>query len=527
MIQPSLFNADCDVAIILDCCYAGQAAKPISAQTIELLAATDKDQWTPNSRSNWPTFTKVLIKEMGKMFEKDGVVTLRGLAKTMSATESGLYKQPFYICLSGDHSAGPIKLAKLPDPREQHARLKKVAPAVSLQFKLSLFEPLDSGTASSLIRWMTRDSPASIENIQFADQALTEAKETSQICNQLLDNRSPVEGKLLFFLSKQGQAEGLALLQHLRTAMSSPTSTHLSDAEVMNIIKTVKERSHELVTFIEDSLARLNTTSLHALEASESFKTMHQDLKTRIAMRLTLIGEDMPEEQTRIAFDSKDPARVGQRFRRGSKTGVPVLVEYFYYEDMDGKLETAISRQVRRISALHGEAKSPVFHSMHGVGFLRESLHGPRYGLIYQIPEEKSGCSLSILSDLISKVKTVPLEIRMCTAYTLCEALPNLHSIGWYHKGIRSDNILIFGQDAATGSEGSLNAWDMQCPYLVGFDCSRPSGAETRGTVDFITKHNIYRHPERWGRTVRFESYHDIYALVSHLPSLAVYSEFP
>src|ERR1035437_9365949 len=90
MIQPTLFNADCDVAIILDCCYAGQAAKPISAQTIELLAATDKDQWTPNSKSTWPTFTKVLIQEMGKMLEKDRVVTLRGLAKTMSTTEVGL-----------------------------------------------------------------------------------------------------------------------------------------------------------------------------------------------------------------------------------------------------------------------------------------------------------------------------------------------------------------------------------------------------------------------------------------------------
>lgn len=523
MIQPNLFNADCDVAIILDCCYAGQAAKPISAQTIELLAATDKDQWTTNSKSTWPTFTKVLIQEMGKMLEKDRVVTLRGLAKTMSTTEAGLFRQPFYVSLSGDHSAGPIKLAKLLDLGEQYGRLENVAPAVSLQFKLSLFEPLDSGTAASLIRWMTRDSPSSIENIQIADQALTEAKENSQLCNQLLENQSPVEGKLLYYLSKQGQEEGLALLQHLRSAMSSPTSAHLSDGEAMNIIQTVKERSHELVTFIEDSLARLNSTSLHALEASESFKTMHQDLKTRIAMRLTLIGEDMPEEQTRIAFDNRDSARVGQRFRRGLKTGIPVLVEYFYYENIDGKLETDTSRQVRRISALHGEAKSSEFHSMHGVGYLRESLHGHRYGLIYQVPQEKSECSFSLLSDLISKVKTVPLEIRMRTAYTLCEALLCLHSIGWYHKGIRSDNILVFGLESAMDDEGFYTAWDIQCPYLVGFDCSRPSGAETYGTIDFITKNNIYRHPERWGRTAKFESYHDIYALVSYLALFATY----
>ena len=507
------------MAIILDCCYAGQAARPVSAQTIELLAATDKDQWTPNSTSSWQTFTKALIKAMGSMIEKDGVVTLRGLTKSLSQAEAGLYRQPFHVSLGGHHSAGPIKLAKLRDPRDSHARLRETNPAVSLQLRLSLFEPLNSETASSLIRWMTRDSPTSIADLQFAEKTFAEANDTSQLCNQLLKVHSQADGQLLSYLSKQGQAEGLALLSHLRSAMSSPTSTHLTDIDAMEIINTVKQRSHDLVVFIEDSLPRLSISSLQALDAGEN-----QDLKTRINMRLTLITNDMPDKETAIAFDVTDPPREGQRFRMGSKDGKRVLVEYFYYEETKSNPDASILQQVRRISALHTEGKSRAFHSMQGVGFLRESLHRVRYGIIYQIPEETKGQPLSCLSDLISKDNSVPLEVRMRTAYALCEALLNLHSIGWYHKAIKSENILCFGRDSESDGKGSLGKWELHFPYLIGFNCSRPSAVETHSTVDFTTANNIYRHPDRWGHATPFQRHHDIYALVSFISSLFKYS---
>lgn len=507
------------MAIILDCCYADQAARSVSAQTIELLAATDKDQWTPNSTSSWQTFTKALIKAMGSMIEKDGVVTLRSLAKSLSQAEAGLYRQPFHVSLGGDHLAGQIKLAKLRDPRESHARLRETNPAVSLQLRFSLFEPLNSETASSLIRWMTRDSPTSIEDIQFAEKAFAEANDTSQLCNQLLEVHSQADGQLLSYLSKQGQAEGLALLSHLRSAMSSPTSIHLTDIEAVEIINTIKQRSHDLVVFIEDSLPRFNTSSLQALDAGEN-----RDLKTRINMRLTLITEDMPDKETAIAFDVTDPPREGQRFRMGSKCGKRVLVEYFYYEETKSNSDASILQQVRRISAMHTEGKSRAFHSMQGVGFLRESLHRVRYGIIYQIPEETKGQTPSCLSDLISKVNTVPLEVRMRTAYALCEALLNLHSIGWYHKAIKSENILCFGRDAESDGKGSFDKWELHFPYLIGFNCSRPSAVETHSTVDFTTANNIYRHPDRWGHAAPFQRHHDIYALVSFISSLFKYS---
>lgn len=305
--------------------------------------------------------------------------------------------------------------------------------------------------------------------------------------------------------------------------MSSPTSTHLTDVEAMQVIKTVKQRSQDLVAFIEDLLPRLNKSSLQALEAGELSKVVNQDLRDRINMRLTLIAGDVPDKETGIAFDVKEPPRAGQRFRTGSKNGRRVLVEYFYYDETESGSETFNLRQVRRISALHAEVKSRAFHSMQGVGFLRESLHQKRYGIIYQTPEEAGSHGFSSLSDLFSTIPLVPLEIRMRTAHALCEALLNLHSIGWYHKSIKSQNILCFGQDSEVRQEFSYAAWNLDCPYLIGFDCSRPSDAETRGTVDFMTPNNIYRHPDRWGNAATFERHHDIYALVSFASSFRIF----
>ena len=96
----------------------------------------------------------------------------------------------------------------------------------------------------------------------------------------------------------------------------------------MQVIKTVKQRSQDLVVFIEDSLPCLTTSSLQALEGGELFKVVNQDLRNRINMRLTLITEDMPDKETGIAFDVTDPPRARQRFQTGSKDGKRVLVEY-------------------------------------------------------------------------------------------------------------------------------------------------------------------------------------------------------
>jgi len=158
-------------------------------------------------------------------------------------------------------------------------------------------------------------------------------------------------------------------------------------------------------------------------------------------------------------------------------------------------------------------AKAPAFRSLHGLGFLHEILAGPRFGMVYALPDALTDRQFKVLSDLMVSEKLVALDVRAKCASAVRDAVLHLHSIGWFHKSIRSDNILIFSK-TPEGQANSSTAWDFENPYLIGFDCSRPADAETKGTVDFTTRNNIYRHPERWGRPARFENYHGLYALV-------------
>lgn len=89
-------------------------------------------------------------------------------------------------------------------------------------------------------------------------------------------------------------------------------------------------------------------------------------------------------------------------------------------------------------------------------------------------------------------------------------------TIGWFHKSIKADNIIFLSKTNSSHADAiSHETYDIKHPYLIGFDCSRPSDAETWYTVDFNAENNIYRHPDRWGRPVRYERHHDMYALVN------------
>ena len=114
-------GANSDVAILLNCCYAGQAIRSRPWQNVEFLAATDKDQYTPTGRhAGRPSFTNVLCQELVKMLQEESLVTLPGLQRRMLRKDGGTIKQPFYVSLSKDHSARAIRLTKWKPSEENY-----------------------------------------------------------------------------------------------------------------------------------------------------------------------------------------------------------------------------------------------------------------------------------------------------------------------------------------------------------------------------------------------------------------------
>ena len=517
LIQPLFLGANCDVAILLDCCFAGQAVRSRLQNHVEFLAATDKDQFTPTGQlANRPSFTKVLMQELGLVLREASQVTLSELHHRMLSKEAGLVKQPFYAVLSRGSSGAGIRIAKWEPIDRTMAESRTSIPAsrgqaASLYLQLSLFHPLDVPKREALLRWLTRDSPSDIEHIQVIQQAISEAQAVERVNSEILYPMMTVssEGTPLH-VANDARDEAKRLTSALSDALTIPETYQFAELDVAQVIKIISEKSEQLLAFMTDYLATSSQKSLELLRTEDLYGV--RDLASKIAMRLTLIQDETPQDTIRLYFDQIAP--VDQHLWIGRRGEDKVLVEYWQYDTISNHDLTRNLKQAARISALLSEDKSKSFRILPGLGYMHEAMRR-RIGFAYRISPNLSKTDYWTLSELISTVKSVPLEVRSRLASTLCDSVLHLHSIGWFHKAIKSWNIVVFRDlDYREREEQPYQHRNLENSYMIGFDCSRPSEAETCTTVDFSISSNIYRHPERWGKPKKFERHHDLYALV-------------
>jgi hypothetical protein len=514
IIQPLFLGANADVAIFLDCCYAGQAMRSRASRMVEFLTATDKDQYTPIGHGKWPSFTKALIRELRQM--KPGTnLTIRELHNRLIKAETGLAKQPFYASLSEDSHFGSIAL-RIWEKLESVSEVVKFAippqspkEVSSLYLRLSTSGPLDDRTRETLVTWMTRDSPSAIADLQLIDHALSNAESLNDLGSEIVETSESSNRLLKTFISKNVRKEGEALLNALRDAISITDVDR--DLDPVDIIDNINQKSDQFLTFLSGNLTQFDKHSLQILKAKN---TANEELASRISMRLAILEDNVSLKECTVSFEDRPLPE--QHLRLGKIGNASVLVEYWYHDEVDADGYTRFQTQLARTSALLSEPKSPAFRIFPSEGYLHESLHGPRFGLIYRLPDALGLRKFIPLSELFSKVRVFPLDLRLRLSRVISNALLQLHSIGWLHKGIRSDRILVFVKGADSDNEASYTTYDFENPYLIGFDSCRPTDRETLSSVDFNFAANLYRHPERWGRpTVSFQRYHDIFALVS------------
>ncbi len=70
-------DSDADILLLLDCCYAAQAARATEGGSgrLEILAASSYGNEDPGSRS----FTRILLNEMRDAVARDGFVDIKDL----------------------------------------------------------------------------------------------------------------------------------------------------------------------------------------------------------------------------------------------------------------------------------------------------------------------------------------------------------------------------------------------------------------------------------------------------------------
>ncbi|KAF8863755.1 hypothetical protein BDZ45DRAFT_669998 [Acephala macrosclerotiorum] len=210
--------------------------------------------------------------------------------------------------------------------------------------------------------------------------------------------------------------------------------------------------------------------------------------------------------------------------------GAPVLLEYRPYES--SLLEPGSKDDFRRL-ALDQMKLAYILSNVQssGLGLPRclgfyETLdtNWPSFVHIYEIPQHPPGReNIPALLDIINEVTVAPgkgqagphhsLSERISFARKLAIALLLIHSAGWVHESISSENILVLEQ--SSGSADKVFSMALGNPLLMGFHASRPDTADTTPSYSKINP-LIYRHPHRLpgaNPPRKFVRAYDVYSL--------------
>jgi hypothetical protein len=165
----------------------------------------------------------------------------------------------------------------------------------------------------------------------------------------------------------------------------------------------------------------------------------------------------------------------------------PVLVEW---KSVNRGLESKLRSRIKNLASLLHDIDTTTFHSLRCLGYLKEPTTG-NYGYIFQLPlASTSMVSFSSLTHIfISGVMAPSLDDRMALATRLTETILQLHTSGWLHKGVRSENVLFFHQES--------QSIEIKEAYLEGYEYARSDNpSDMTESPESQQESNLYRHPE-------------------------------
>lgn len=253
---------------------------------------------------------------------------------------------------------------------------------------------------------------------------------------------------------------------------------------------------------------------------------MSRQLKRLSAARLTLPEDIGPATARQLGYYST----------------TPVLVEWRDVQGIDWK---KLEHRAAKFSTLLNEmAQYASFHSLPCLGFVKNGRTG-QYGYVFDVSTSSSTAHgvpssnapsqsrptlpmLQTLQEMLSKPALRPsLNMRVSYAVTLLETVLQLHTAGWLHKELRSENVLFIAHDFDPYSDHEL----LRSPlYVAGYVYARADDQ-----LDFTeplkseTDADLYRHPATCQGSLR-EPYcksFDIFSIGCLLLELGLWRTIP
>ena len=477
---------------------------------------------TPGVGQRLPSFTAVLMQEMEQLLHERKSFEVTTLYQRLLRKESKLEQQPFYAPLAGSS----IVLRKLEHDNDTGVR-SKTSDTPSICIDISLFEQPSEAQRRRILQWLTISSPKDVSAIEVVDMYKT-AQSAMHLGQKVYEVFTKDETLHPTFTPNPAKENLIQQFENLILAVDRPISAlGLNEGFVIETIGELKRKSRDFLESIEDCIAGTSLDQLQKLAFDEHSRT--SGLANRISMRLKTLKDLPPEnesyEEKRVRFETL--SRDQERFRRGKLGETSLLVEYYYpdpasrrFENSNRSLVASEMMEAKKVAALLAEPKDTAFCTLSGRGVIQEQLHQVRLGFLYAIPERYISSSYRLLETCFTKHPHIPLEVRVKLAQRLTAAVISLHAIGWLHKNIKCKNVLVFADRNANEPEFSLPVMpsrlpDLENPFLLGFDCSRPTEAGSLLKSSWNTEENLYRHPNRWALPKTSTKMHDIYALVS------------
>ncbi|PWY73021.1 hypothetical protein BO70DRAFT_320362 [Aspergillus heteromorphus CBS 117.55] len=277
--------------------------------------------------------------------------------------------------------------------------------------------------------------------------------------------------------------------------------------------------------------------ALKGLQASFTGKhvKLPEDAILSAAVDLKVVREQLPGESTRdsdpIPLYSAGPEPLkplnrsflkrasGTRGARGTfiaeYDGKPVLCET---KVVHGRMKSKLRLRSENLARLLSLPKGPSFMTLQCLGFVEDM---DEFVFLYDYPP---GSDLSApprsLQDLLrdSKMKLPSATARLKLALEICSTLLTVHTSGWLHKNIRSENILFFTPCHPCATIAALPQ-----PYLTGFTFARadsPIEISDQASEDPLS--DIYRHPEALGEpSMSYAMCMDLYSLGAVMVEIA------
>lgn len=260
-------------------------------------------------------------------------------------------------------------------------------------------------------------------------------------------------------------------------------------------------------------------------------------------------GKSMRISSTKITLPKLEPNTTRHFAWYETKPNVlePVLLEW---KTGRGRIKLQqLESRVDKVSLFLHELESS-FHSLRCLGYLKdwERVAEDRYAYIFDLsfsvyPEAVQQSPIrkhmdrpplphmQTLRHILDRGVEMPsLNLRLHCAITLMETLLQLHTAGWLHKELRSDNILFIRRATLNPNIRFSDEDMLSSPmYIAGYVYARLDNPhELTEPTESGSENDLYRHPMSMGNSKRpFQKSFDIFSVGCILLELGLWKALP